>query len=361
MAFDFKKILSVLKSEGKPGNDDRSVGIDIGASTIKVVEIKKTSTALTLATYGELQLGPYSGQPTGSTVKLDQEQSIKALIDVIRESGVQAKSGVLAVPLASSFLTNISLKVKDSAEVTKMIPVEARKYIPIPLNEVAIDWYELESDKNSDTRNVLLAAIQNDTLLHYQMLLTSVGMSGQPTEIEAFSTIRSLVDGEDKVSVIIDLGASMCKLYIVKGTTLQKLHRVKVGGEQITKRLAELQNITFEKGEAIKREQANHENYAKDVKLAMQSTLERPFREFQRVVQQYQSNNDIQVDKIYVVGGGSQLDQVPEFINEIFSLPAEIHNPFSRIAYPAFMEDVLHELGPSFSVATGAALRPFLE
>lgn len=364
MAFDLKNTLSFLKRETKIGGDDRSVGIDIGASTIKVVELRKTSTALTLATYGELQLGPYSDQPTGATVKLDHDQSIKALVDVIRESGAVAKTGVLAVPLASSFLTTISLKAEDSAEVAKMIPVEARKYIPIPLNEVALDWCELEQSaqaEKSENRNVLLAAIQNESLTHYQRLMSAVGMHGQPTEIEAFSAIRVVVQDLEAPSLIIDLGASMSKLYIVKGTTLQKLHRVKVGGEQVTKHLSGLINVSFEEAELIKREQASSAEYAKDVKTAMVATLERPFQEFQRVIHQYQTVNDIAFTKIHVIGGGAQLDQVSEYISEVFSMESLIHNPFSKVAYPAFMEDVLQELGSSFAVATGAALRPYLE
>ena len=364
MAFNLKNAFSFLKKETTAGGGDRSVGIDIGASTIKVVELRKTNTALTLSTYGELQLGPYSNQPTGATVKLDHDQSIKALVDVIRESGVVGKSGVLAVPLASSFLTTISLNAKDSTEVAKMIPVEARKYIPIPLNEVALDWYELEQsskDTKSERRDVLLAAIQNESLTHYQRLMSSVGMHGQPTEIEAFSAIRAVVEDLEAPSLIIDLGASMSKLYIVRGTTLQKLHRVKVGGEQITKNLAELKGVTFEEAEMIKRDMAGSADHAKDVKTAMTTALERPFQEFQRVIRQYQNQNEISFSTTTVIGGGAQLDQISEYISELFSLPTNVHNPFSKVAYPAFMEDVLAELGSSFAIATGAALRPYLE
>ena len=75
----------------------------------------------------------------------------------------------------------------------------------------------------------------------------------------------------------------------------------------------------------------------------------------------YQTVNDIAFTKIHVIGGGAQLDQVSEYISEVFSMESLIHNPFSKVAYPAFMEDVLQELGSSFAVATGAALRPYLE
>lgn len=366
MAFSFKDTFSFLRREASHlggGGDERSIGIDMGSATVKVVELRQMNSALTLSTYGELQLGPYSGQAVGTTVKLDHDQSIQALVDVIRESGVTAKQGVLSVPLASSFLTTISLAANTSEEVAKMIPVEARKYIPLPLNEVALDWYELESEgeKKQETTDVLMAAIQNDSLTHYQRLLSAVGMHAQPTEIEAFSAIRAVVDDMTASTLIFDLGASMSKLYITKGSTLQKIHRVKVGGEQITKHFAGLRGIQFSEAETIKREQASEAEYAKDIKTALTATLGRPFQEFKRVIQQYQVTSGITFGRIHVIGGGAQLDHIAEYIQEEFSIEPIIHNPFSKVAYPAFMSDVLEELGSTFAVALGAAMRPYLE
>lgn len=365
MAFDLKNTFSFLRREaGNIGGEKRSMGIDIGSASVKVVEVRETNNALTLSTYGELQLGPYSDQPTGTTVKLDHDQSIQALVDVIRESGVTAKAGVLAVPLSSSFLTSIALEANSSEDVAKMIPVEARKYIPIPLNEVALDWYEIdttEKQQEEGHREVLLAAIQNESLTHYQRLLSAIGMHAQPTEIESFSAIRAVVEDLEAPSLIIDLGASMSKLYIVKGSELQKIHRVKIGGEQLTKQLAELKGVSFAEAEEIKREQAGAETHAKDVKTAMQGTLGRPFQEFHRVIQQYQNINEVSFGRVHIIGGGAQLEQIPEYVNEVFSIEPVVHNPFSKIAYPAFMSDVLGELGSSFAVALGAALRTHLE
>lgn len=363
MAFDFKSSLSFLKG-AKSVNTDRSVGIDVGSSAIKVVELHQTEHALTLSTYGELQVGPYSNQPAGAAIKLDHEKSVEALVDVFRESGITADQSVFSVPLASSFLTTLSIQA-ETEEVAKRIPVEARKYIPIPLKEVALDWFEVGQsvDKESDetTHNILMAAIQNESLTHFQRQLTAVGKYGQPTEIEAFSAIRSIAKDDKTTAIILDLGASMSKLYIVRGATLQKIHRVKTGGEYLTKKLAELRSVSFGEAETLKRDFASDPANAKDVKTAMVASLERAFFEFKRVVQQYQHENDVTFGEIHLIGGGAQLDQISEYVAETFALKPVVFNPFTRVAYPAFMEDVLKELGSEFSVALGAALRPFVE
>lgn len=364
MAFDFKSSLGFLK-KGAAVKNDRSVGIDVGSAGIKVVELKKTETALTLSTYGELQVGPYLDQPSGAAVKLDQEQAIEALVDVIRESGVTADLSVFSVPLASSFLTTLSIKADGDEELNKMIPVEARKYIPIPLKEVALDWFEIGSREDTEskemTHDILMAAIQNESLTLFQRQLLAIGKSNQPTEIETFSTIRAVADDNESSKIIIDLGASMSKLYIIKGTTLQKIHRFKGGGEQITKHLAELKGMPFGDAETIKTLYAADPTHSRDVKTAMSATLERAFHEFRRVIQQYQAENNVTFAEIHLVGGGAQLKQVPEYVADTFMLKPVVFNPFSRVAYPAFMEDVLSELGSSFTVALGAALRPHME
>lgn len=364
MGFGLKNTLSFLKNS-KVSANNKSVGIDFGASAIKVVEIKKTENALALSTYGELQVGPYSEQPSGATVSLDHEKTIEALVDVIRESGVTADRAVFSVPLASSFLTTVSVEANDEEEIMNKIPVEARKHIPIPLKEVALDWFEIGHNEDPETkiitRDILMAAIQNESLSHFQRQQAAIGKTGQTIEIEAFSGIRSVAKDDSTPAVIIDLGASMSKLYIVKGATLQRIHRYKSGGEQITKHLAELKNLSFGEAEAIKCSFADDPTHAKDVRTAMIGTLDRAFQEFKRVIQQYQHQHDVTFSEIYIMGGGAQLAQVREYAADTFSLTPNIHNPFSKIAYPAFMEDTLKELGPSFAVALGAALRPHVE
>lgn len=366
MSFSIKGAFGLLKSEqSETRSEQRSVGIDVGSSSIKVVELHQTDAALTLSTYGELQLGPYSDKAVGTAIKFDHEQASRALVDVVRESGAVAKKGVLAIPLASSFLTTVSLTAADDVEVAKMIPVEARKYIPIPLNEISLDWSEISQTENETdktiTRNILMAAIQNQSLSHFQRLLADVGMLSQPIEIEAFSTIRAVVKDTTTATAIIDLGASLSKLYVVKGFNLQKIHRVKVGGEMITKRISDLQSVQFGDAERIKREMALDPTYEKDVKTAMKSILERPFQEFKRVIQQYETQSGETIKQIHLVGGGTALAPLAAYVSDVFAAEPVAVNVFDKVAYPAFMEDTLKELGPSFAVALGAAMRPFLE
>lgn len=360
MAFDLKNILKNLTTSSK-GTPKSVVGIDIGSSSIKVVEVEETKKALTLRTYGELQLGPYAEKSLGDSVTLEQERLIEALVDVMRESSVKAKDGVLSIPLSASFVTVVPISTKGKEALDSRIRVEARKYIPVPLSDVMLDWSELHDygDKKTHVHEVLLAAIQNDAYQRYQNLMSSVKMVSQPSEIESFSTIRSIYNQGEGAVGIIDLGAETSKLFIARDGALERIHRVYDGGATCSRRIAHLLNVSFEEAEDLKRSYAPEMDKARDVYRAYASSLERTTQEFKRVIEQYEARIGTKLDRVVVTGGSAAFSGAESIVSDVLAREVKRAKPFSKVAYPAFMEDLLGEIGISFSTALGAALRPF--
>lgn len=365
MAFDLKKVFSALNSSA-PSKPTKVLGIDFGSSSIKVVELELQSQVLTLTTYGELQLGPYAQTEMGRFVKLPIDKRTEALIDIIRESGAAAKSGVLALSISESFVTIMSLQAGIEDDIAPRVPVEARKYIPVPLTDVALEWSELPERKSKAStggeqqeREVLLAAIQNEALSEDKILMDSIQMLSQPSEIELFSTLRA-VTAEDDVSVaVVDVGAHVCKLYIAEDGFLRRIHRVTVGGTQATENVAKLLSVPFVEAEDIKRNYVPSLQYATEVKKVVNGTFDRAFQEFKRVINQHELKTGTAVTRIVITGGGASFFDFAAYASYIFDREVVIANPFKKIAYPAFMEDTLRNIGPTFATALGAALRPF--
>src|SRR5690606_15981137 len=177
--------------------------------SVKVVEIEETPRTIMLRTYGELQLGPYEDKPLGELVAISGQKRVEAVTDVMRESGVTGRTGALAMPLSSSFLTVIPVTASSQEDMAARIPVEARKYVPLPLTDVALDWNELPPIGGNSTtvKEVLLAAIENKALAEHRELLSAISMTGSAAEIEAFGLIRSLWRVKDTTLAIIDMGA----------------------------------------------------------------------------------------------------------------------------------------------------------
>lgn len=360
MEFSFKKLISGLKAPSQQVSGV-TVGIDIGGAAVKVVEIEETTRTVKLHTYGELQLGPYAEKPIGEVVNLDNKIRIEAVTDVMREAGVTGKTGALAMPLSFSFLTVLPIATNDQTDLASRIPVEARKYVPLPLPEVTLDWSVLPSRKGdpANTSEVLLAAIENKSLAEYRSMLSTIGLVGEPAEIEAFSTIRSLWRQTDTTLAIIDSGARSSKIYIVRNGNLERMHRVVVGGRTITQAIAQALNINFEQAEELKRSYQQDQTQNAEIYKAMVNTLNNPFSEFKRVIASYESRSGQPIARIVCAGGVAMSPYFSEYAANAFGHKIEIANPFTKVAYPAFMEDTLRTIGPLFCTAMGAALRRF--
>ncbi len=340
-----------------------AVGVDVGSSSIKVVELQEKDEVLTLTTYGELQLGPYGGKELGEPVQLEPKSEQEALVDVIRESAVEMRSAVFAMPLSSSFVTNVSLEAEADDDLSPMVRVEARKVIPASLSEVTLDWAEVERPKKEDDgvnrRDVLIAAIQNAALERLKVLMQFAGFKEPPTEIECFSAIRGLYNTKEPNTVIVDIGATSTKLYIAHDALLMRMHRVRAGGAVVTKEIAKAMKVDFVKAEVMKQAADRSSDNFSDIKRAHDSTYERPFREFNQVLREYENKTGHKIDVVYLTGGGALFPGVDILLKDIIKKDVELANPFSKVSYPAFMDDVIKKIGPSFTVALGAALRDF--
>lgn len=359
----FKIFKSVSKSVSQQNaHSGKVVGIDIGSSSIKVVELQNRNEVLTLTTYGELELGPYQEEgPVGQSVVLPAHIERQALVDILRESAVHAKQAVFAMPLSSSFVTIMSMQATATEDISSRVRVEARKYIPIPISEVTLDWAEVESSGTVDAsnRDVLLAAIQNEALARFNGLMGTVELPNTPIEIECFSAIRGLYEQDETDLAIIDVGAISTKLYIVRNGLLQRMYRVRAGGAIFTEKLAQELECTFEEAELRKRTiKSTDEQFGQFQKLH-QVTYDRAIKEFKQVIDEYEQRMGVQISAIYFIGGGSLFPGFNNFVSSALSRTVTSALPFNRVAYPAFMEDTMNTIGSTFAVALGAALRSF--
>ena len=340
------------------------VGIDIGSSSIKVVQLEEQKGTLTLTTYGESQLGPYAQKEVGQSVTLNAKQEQEALVDVLRESATVAKNAVFAMPLSSSFVTNTIVEADPKADISALVRVEARKVIPISLSEVTLDWAEMDLDEDGKSkdgmkREVLIAAIQNSALERFKTLMQFAGLLVPPTEIECFSAIRSLYTPGDEVMAIIDIGATSTKLYIAKKGLLMRMHRIRVGGTTATNRIASVLNIDFEAAEIKKREIQNTDADYSDIKRAHDTSFDRAFKELNQVLQEYELKNETKLTNVYLTGGATLFPGIELLLRDTLNRDVVRTNAFAKVSYPAFMQDTIKEIAPSFTVALGAALRAF--
>ena len=361
--------------------DSSVLGVDIGSSSIKIVQLRKKNGAAVLETYGELSLGGYADVEIGRATNLPAEKLVEALNDVIKESNVSTKNAGFSIPFSASLISLIKMPGLDERQLKNMIPIEARKYIPVPITEVALDWFVLpeegqrffssedEGEKEKEEQrgkykkiNVLLVAIHKETLSKYDQIVRGTGLTNSFFEIEIFSTIRSSIVQSTTPTMIIDMGAATTKLYVVEYGIIRSSHIINKGSQDITLSLSHMLGISVSKAEETKREiglggQAGAQSMADSTLLV----LEYIFSEAKRSVFQYEQNYHRNIGQVLLVGGGALLKGLTSYAQKQFETNVSLGLPFAKTQAPAFLEQVLLDTGPSFSVSVGIALRKLQE
>jgi type IV pilus assembly protein PilM len=280
----------------------------------------------------------------------------------MKEANITSAVGGVAMPLSASLISLITLPTKDEGDLAAMIPIEARKYIPVPVSEVTLDWFvipEAEADflgaagrtKTPNATDVLLVAIHNTALERVQSIVASAGLSPRFYEIEPFSIGRAAYEHGTAPVMVIDFGASGTRVYVIEFGIVDVSHTLNHGGQDITLALAKSKGMTFTEAEKMKREKglsADDAGY---------STLEFMFSEARRIYLSYQRKEGKAISKIVLVGGGASLKGILDIAARSFDAPVSLGTPFDRVSAPAFITDVLSSAGPSFASAVGLALR----
>lgn len=353
-------------------SSDSALGIDIGSSSIKVVQLRKKKGKAMLETYGALSLGPYGKVDIGKATSLQAEDIAKALIDAMKESSVTTKSGTIAIPTASSLIFTISLPATMTDEqLQTVIPMEARKYIPVPISEVTLDWFVIPQEaeafeddirhtavKSSDSKiEVLVVAIHNDTLIRYQEILKKTGIHSESFEMEIFSSIRSSFGHDLAPILLMDFGASKTKLSIVEAGVVRLFHVVNRGSQDISSNIATSLGVSFEEAEKLKRSIGLDEKDNKEVADVAKLAIDYIFSETNSVVLTFEKKYNKNISKVVLTGGGSLLKGLLPYANSSFHTEVVYSNPFSKTEAPAFLQPILEISGPEFAVAVGLALR----
>lgn len=346
---------SLFKKDTPKPDNDGVIGVDVGSAAIKIVQLHKKKNVMTLDTYGELQLGPYEGVEIGRQTHLRIDKLTEALVDILREAAASSRVVTVAISYNASFNAIITMPTDDTDKITAMMPIEAKKYVPVPLSDVTLDWFPVSAHSDKKTTKVLLAAIHNDALKRYEAMVQGIELSMGGMEIEIFSTIRSVVEHDDETVAIIDFGAGSTKLYIVHKGVVGKTYSIPMNGTDLTRELSKAAEVDFRQAEEMKRTTGLMGGSEVGIR-AMSVILERGLREIHKMIDRYTEEESHTVEKIILSGGGALLKGLIPYTEDMLSCKTVLADPFAKVAYPAFLEDTLKEAGPAFAVALGIAL-----
>lgn len=365
-----KKVIGELFGTAK---SNLAIGVDVGTSSIKVVQLKKEDGRAVLDTYGALALGKYGDNGfVGQVTNLDAETLAKALTDVLTETHITSKQVVVGIPSTSCIIFILQLPAEiDEKDLPTVIPNEAKKFIPVSINDVSLDWYIIPRREDSGVESrvltesgglarmsVLVVATLNETLVKYTELMQKAGLPMESLEIEVFSHIRSVLTRELFPVMIVDIGASKTKLSIIEHGVVEIFRLANKGSQDMTLAVARSLEIPFDRAETLKKENGliptpEHPHVPDLLKVHLADI----FQEVNATILAYEKRYNKNVGKIIFTGGGAMTRGLIDYAKQSFSTELEIADPFSKVESPVFLQGVLKTTGPEFSVALGLALK----
>ncbi len=342
------------------GGSKAIVGLDIGSSSIKAVELKRTRAGLELSHVG---IEPLANDVVVDSMIMDSPSVATAISKLFADSAIKSKAVATSVSGHSVIVKRISVPTMTEEELAQTINNEAAQHIPFDIADVNLDYQILSEDLTGPQMDVLLVAVKKDKILNYTNVLSMSGKAPAVVDVDVFALQNCYEFNYDPAPgstvALLNLGASVMNINIVKGNTWLFSRDVSVGGHQYTDALQKELDLSFDDAESLKLGEKVG-TVSEDAKLPiLQQVTEIIVLEIQKTFDFFRATAAGEhIERIYLAGGSAKVPGLMEALRQEFSLPVEILNPFARIDYTGGSEIVQNNAG-QLAVAVGLALRSF--
>jgi len=339
------------------------LGIDIGVANIKLVELLNDNHIARLRTYGYIEHGI-------DIIRNDDDVSFEKIVEAIkfitRKSKAISSKVIASLPSYSVFSSVINIPAINKKNLAEAIHIEAKKFIPIPLKDVVLNWQILDDAKvhnnimKKDENNnykILLTAAPKNIVNKYINIFKASGLELVTLDIESFAMTRSLIGNDPSIVMICNIGNSISSVYVVKDGIPIISRSIDFGGKKINQNISNILNIDIKKAEQFKEDQGLSGDLNNGISKIVADSLQPILDEIKYALAIFQSQSNETLEKIVLTGGSSSLLNLSEFISNKFNKRTYLGNPWARVDYPEELFPVLEEIGPKFSVAIGLAQR----
>ncbi len=339
-------------------SDNSFLGVDIGDSSLKMVELQKKGKKIYLTNYAFSE----NVNDVKFTKIDDSAYLAKALNKVRDEAHIKAKKVTASLPTFAVFSSIITLTGVDKKNLNNAVLEEAKKVIPLPLEEMKIDFRVIPDktgSKNTIKSNVrvFLTCSPRKIVRKYIEVFHQADLELSYLETETFSLVRSLIGNDKSTIMIVEVGANSTDISIVRESIPVLNRSLEICGNTITKVLMEKMDLSFDQAEQFKIDLSLTEKDASALPAIIIKTITPIISEIKYMLDFYNMSNQGQIEKIVLSGGSSLLLSLTGYLSEKLNMQVIIGDPFSRILYPDELKPIIRDVGPRLAVAVGLALR----
>jgi len=345
------------------GKSKAVVGLDIGSSAVKAVELKQAGKGWKVVAFG-IQPVPPDSIVDGAII--DGAAVADAIRRIFEDKRFRTKEVAASLSGNAVIVKKISLPVMTESELGESIYWEAEQYIPFDIQDVNIDYQILNAGTGGEggTMEVLLVAAKKEKIADYTGVISQAGRTPIIVDVDAFALQNAYEVNygleKEQVVVLLNAGASAININIIAGDQSVFTRDLAMGGNSYTEAVQKELNLPFENAEQLKRGQGVDGVKVEDVAPVLQQMTENVLLEIQKTFDFYKASaSSDRIDRIVLSGGASRVGGFVPALQERFGTDVELFNPFQRIAWePARLgvEDA-EGVSPAAAVAVGLALR----
>jgi len=310
------------------------VGLDIGSSSIKLLELAEMKGGYQLRNFGIAPLPPegiVDGALMDSVTIVD---SIRGLTNALR---IKTKDVVTSVSGHSVIVKKINIPVMTEDELEESIQWEAERYIPFDINDVNMDFQILgPTEGGEELMEIVLVAAKKDIINDYLSVIVEAGFNPVIVDIDSFA-IENMFEANypvtrDEVTALANIGASVTNINILKKGVSSFTRDIFTGGNSITEEIQRQLNVDFDEAEALKLGNRMDEASQKVIQEVLRSALNSLATEIAKSLDFFRSTSSQEkVDKLFLSGGCAKINGIEKVIEEQAGIPVEIANPFKEI------------------------------
>jgi type IV pilus assembly protein PilM len=339
------------------------VGLDIGSSAVKVVELKPAGHSFKVVGFGS---GPVPGDTIVDGAIIDAGAVADAIARVLDESRIKTRDVVASLSGNAVIVKKINLPMMTEAELSESIHWEAEQYIPFDIQDVNLD-YQILSTRPGDGKGsmeVLLVAAKKDKITDYTDVIRKTGRNPVVVDVDAFAVQNAYEANYDvepgAVVALLNAGASGVNINIVSGEQSLFTRDISMGGNAFTEAIQKELGLPFESAERVKKGEPVDGIQPADVAPILRTVTENLLLEIQKTFDFFKATAaSDRIDRVLVSGGTSRVEGFADRLAERFGTPVELFDPFRKIQFDAkkFGIERVEDVAPTSAVAVGLALR----
>jgi type IV pilus assembly protein PilM len=345
------------------GGSKQVVGLDIGSSAVKAVELRRNGKDIEVVRLG---IEPLAPEIVVDGAIVDMGQVSNTIGRIFADNKIRTKNVATSVSGHSVIVKKLALQPMTEEELEGAIQMEAAQHIPFDIGEVNLDYQILDTGTDSATMDVLLVAVKKDKILNYTTAVMQAAKIPTIVDIDAFA-LQNVYEYNydppgDLTVALLNLGASVMNINIVKGRIPLFTRDVSVGGNQYTDTLQKELDLGFEEAETLKTG-VTLPGISDEARLpVLKSVSEIIVLEIQRTFDFFRATAAGEhIRKIYLAGGSARVYGLTDLLQQELGLPVEQLDPLHRIKYDATgpIGEAIAANPPRLAVAVGLALRSF--